>query len=338
MCAEAFRPLLALTMGDPVGVGPDILAMALMKPGLYAACQPLVVGDLPALTRACQRFAPELKINVVEAPGDGHFEWGTIDLLAISHLAPECLECGLPTPGGGSAMVSYVLKAIDLALSGEAAGIVTCPISKMSMRLAGYDYPGHTELLAHRTGASEVAMMLAGGEFRVILATVHCALAEVPGRLTTAGLVKLMHLTCRSLKTQMGLAEPHLGVAALNPHAGERGLFGREEEEIIAPAVRQAREQGLFVDGPFPADTLFWRHHHGEFAAILCMYHDQGLIPMKLLHFMDGVNVTLGLPIIRTSVDHGTAYDLAGTGRAHPGSLTAAILLAAEMAGRKMRD
>ena len=335
MPPQVFRPILALTMGDPVGVGPDVLAMALKNPGMYAACRPLVLGDLPALSRACSRFAPELTINPVQAVGEGRYEWGAIDLMALSKLPLRHLECGLPTPAGGAAMVAYILKAVDLALAEEVAGIVTGPISKLAMNLAGYKYPGHTELLADKTGAPDVVMMLAGGEFRVVLATIHCALAEVPGRLNTTNLVKLMHLTSRSLNTHFGLTEPHLGVAALNPHAGEGGLFGREEEQIIIPAVRQARAQGLFVDGPFPADTLFWRHRHGEFAAILCMYHDQGLIPLKLLHFMDAVNVTLGLPIIRTSVDHGTAYDLAGTGKAHPDSLMAAILMAADMARRQ---
>jgi 4-hydroxythreonine-4-phosphate dehydrogenase len=169
----------------------------------------------------------------------------------------------------------------------------------------------------------------------VVLATIHCALAEVPRRLSTGGLVRLFTLTCQALERDFGLAGVPLAVAALNPHAGEGGMFGREEEEIILPAVKEARAAGLSVEGPFPADTLFWRHLHGQFAAVVCMYHDQGLIPLKLLHFMDGVNVTLGLPIIRTSVDHGTAYDLAGTGRAAPDSLKAAIKIAAEMAKRR---
>jgi 4-hydroxythreonine-4-phosphate dehydrogenase len=190
-------------------------------------------------------------------------------------------------------------------------------------------------MLAEKTGAPEVAMMLAGGEFRVVLATTHCPLAEVPPRLTEGGLFRLFQLTCQALDRDFGLAGARLGVAALNPHAGEGGMFGREEEEIIAPAVRRAQEAGLPVDGPFPADTLFWRHRQGEFAAIVCMYHDQGLIPLKILHFMNSVNVTLGLPIIRTSVDHGTAYNLAGTGQAASASLKAAIRMAAEMAKRR---
>ncbi len=329
------RPLLALTMGDPVGVGPEIMALALADPQIYQVCRPLIIGDLPALERARDRLAPGQKIQVADHPAAGRYQPGTMDLLALSQLSPEDLAYGRPTPAGGAAMVSYILTAIDLAQRGEIAGLVTGPISKVSMNLSGYAFPGHTELLAARTGTPEVAMMLAGGEFRVVLATIHCALAEVPRRLTTDGLLRLFRLTSRVLERDFGLNSPALGVAALNPHAGEGGMFGREEEEIIAPAVNQARAEDLRVEGPFPADTLFWRHAQGEFAAIVCMYHDQGLIPLKLLHFMDAVNVTLGLPIIRTSVDHGTAYDLAGTGKAHPGSLKAAIIMAAEMAQRR---
>jgi 4-hydroxythreonine-4-phosphate dehydrogenase len=330
------RPILALTMGDPVGVGPEIMVMALAAPQIYQVCRPIIIGDLPALARARDRLAPDQKIQVVESPGAGRYEPGIINLLALSHLGPEDLEYGRPTSASGAAMVSYILTAIDLCLKEEAVGMVTGPISKVSMNLSGYNYPGHTELLAEKTGAPEHAMMLAGGEFRVVLATIHCALATVPGLITTDGLLRLCRLTSRALQRDFGLASPRLGVAALNPHAGEAGMFGKEEEEIIIPGVRRAQAEGLRVAGPFPADTLFWRHSQGEFAAIICMYHDQGLIPLKLLHFMDAVNVTLGLPIIRTSVDHGTAYDLAGKGEAHPGSLKAAIRMAAEMAGRRL--
>ena len=335
MAVQQTRPLLALTMGDPVGVGPEIMVLALTTPQIYQVCRPLIIGDQPALARARDNLAPELKIQVVDHPEAGRYEPGTVDLLALSNLSEDDLAYGRPTPAGGAAMVSYILTAVDLARRGEVAGMVTGPISKIAMKLSGYDYPGHTELLAEKTGGGEVGMMLAGGEFRVVLATIHCALATVPPKLSTDGLLRLLRLTSRALQRDFGLASPYLGVAALNPHAGEAGMFGREEEEIIAPAVSQAQVEGLRVAGPFPADTLFWRHSQGEFAAIICMYHDQGLIPLKLLHFMDAVNVTLGLPIIRTSVDHGTAYDLAGTGKAHPGSLKAAIRMAAEMAGRR---
>jgi 4-hydroxythreonine-4-phosphate dehydrogenase len=331
MAMQDFKPILALTMGDPVGVGPEIMVMALKDAGIYRVCRPVVLGDLPALERARRSLAPEFKLQVIERPDQGRFQPGVINLLALSRLAPEDLENGRPTPAGGAAMVGYILTAIDLALKGEVAGMVTGPISKAAMNFSGYAYPGHTELLADKTGAPEVAMMLAGGEFRVVLATIHCALAEVPRRLTTEGLVRLFRLTCRSLARDFGLARAPLGVAALNPHAGEGGMFGREEETIIAPAVAQAQGEGLPVEGPFPADTLFWRHHQGEFAAIIAMYHDQGLIPLKLLHFMDAVNVTLGLPIIRTSVDHGTAFGKAGKGTADPRSLVEAIKAASQI-------
>jgi 4-hydroxythreonine-4-phosphate dehydrogenase len=329
------RPILALTMGDPVGVGPEIMVKALSDARIYQGCRPLVLGDLPALDRARLLLDPALKIRLADRPEAGRYRLGTMDLMALSQLSPKDLEYGRPTPATGAAMVSYILTAIDLALARLVAGLATGPISKLSMNLSGYAYPGHTEMLAEKTGAPEVAMMLAGGEFRVVLATTHCALAEVPQRLTEAGLYRLFRLTCQALDQDFGLAGARLGVAALNPHAGEGGMFGREEEEIIAPAVRRAQEAGLPVDGPFSADTLFWRHRQGEFAAIVCMYHDQGLIPLKVLHFMNSVNVTLGLPIIRTSVDHGTAYDLAGTGQAASASLKAAIRMAAEMAKRR---
>ncbi len=329
------RPLLALTMGDPVGVGPEILVLTLKDPAIYQACRPVIIGDLPALERAVRHLAPDLRINVINQPGVGSFEPGTLDLLALSHLAPDDLRYGCPTPAGGAVMVSYVLRAVDLAMAEKVAGMVTGPISKVAMNLSGYSYPGHTELLAAKTGAKEVAMMLAGEKFRVVMATTHCALAEVPRRLNTEALYRLFLLICRTLQLDLGLTHPRLGVAALNPHAGEGGLFGHEEEEIIIPAVRRAQDADLMVAGPYPADTLFWRHRQGEFDAIVAMYHDQGLIPLKLLHFLDGVNVTLGLPIIRTSVDHGTAYELAGTGKAHPGSMQAAIAMAGEIARRR---
>jgi 4-phospho-D-threonate 3-dehydrogenase / 4-phospho-D-erythronate 3-dehydrogenase len=332
------RPILALTMGDPVGVGPEIIVKALADARIYQICRPLVMGDLSALERARLALDPALKIHLADRPGTGRYQSGTLDLMALSQLPPHDLAYGRPTPASGAAMVSYILNAVDLAMAEKVAGIVTAPISKISMKLSGYNYPGHTELLAEKTKTQEFAMMLAGGDFRVVLVTIHCALSEVPQRITREGLVRLFRLTTRALDRDFGLGGMPLGVAALNPHASEDGMFGREEAETIIPAVKEAQAAGLAVEGPFPADTLFWRHYQGEFAAIICMYHDQGLIPLKLLHFMDGVNVTLGLPIIRTSVDHGTAYDLAGTGKAAPDSLKAAIEMAAAMATRRFRS
>lgn len=329
------KPILALTMGDPVGVGPEIMVMALADTAIYQICRPLVLGDLAALTRARDRLAPSLQIKAVSGPRGGSYQPGTLDLLPLSSLNEADLKYGRPTAAGGAAMVSYILTAIDLAMQKQVAGMVTGPISKTALKMAGYAYPGHTELLKDKTGAAHVAMMLAGERFRVVLATIHVALKEVPRQLSQEGLVRLFALTCQALKDDFGIPAPRLGVAALNPHASEGGLFGSEEMEIIIPAVLQAHGQGLPVTGPFPADTLFWRHSQGEFDAVCAMYHDQGLIPLKLLHFMDAVNVTLGLPIVRTSVDHGTAYDLAGSGQASPGSLKAAVRMAAEMAARR---
>lgn len=332
MSAPEPRPLLTITMGDVTGIGPEIIVKALATAELYQLCRPLVIGDLTALERARELCDPRRQIRVLEHPRDGHYQPGVLDLLALSRLATADLAYGQPTPASGAQMVAFILRAVDLALQGEVAGIVTGPISKAAMHLAGYPYPGHTELLAARTGAREVAMMLAGDGFRVVLATIHCPLREVAQRLSIDGLSRLIGLTQRSLQADFGMAEPRIGIAALNPHASEGGLFGNEEAEIITPAIQQAQAAGISAAGPFPADTLFVRHQRGEFDAVVAMYHDQGLIPLKLLYFGQAVNITLGLPIIRTSVDHGTAYELAGTGQADPGSLQAAIRLAALMA------
>jgi 4-hydroxythreonine-4-phosphate dehydrogenase len=330
--ADDNRPILAITMGDITGIGPEIIIKALSEPGLYDLCRPLIIGDLPALAAAREICRADLDLHETSVPEGGRFRPGTADILVMSRLEPKSLSYGNPTAASGAVMVEYILRAVDLALAGKVAAVVTAPISKAAMHLGGYQYPGHTELLAQRCRAPEFAMMLAGGAFRVVLATIHCPLREVPARLNQADLVRLLTLTNRSLISDFGLARPCLGVAALNPHAGEGGLFGDEEAQIIAPAIAAVREDHINVVGPLPADTIFVRHQRGEFDAVVVMYHDQGLIPLKLLHFGDAVNVTLGLPIIRTSVDHGTAYDLAGTGLADPGSLKAALHLATQMA------
>ncbi|AEB09968.1 4-hydroxythreonine-4-phosphate dehydrogenase PdxA [Desulfobacca acetoxidans] len=330
--SDDHRPLLAVTMGDITGIGPEIIIMALSEAELYGLCRPLVLGDLPALEKARAVCGSRARLHATDDPGSGFYQPGTIDIMVLSDLTADAVSYGQPTRDSGAAMVGYILRAVELALAGQAAAVVTAPISKAAMHLGGYHYPGHTELLAERSGAREFAMMLAGGAFRVVLATIHCPLREVPGRLNTPDLVRLLALTNHSLMMDFGIQRPSIGVAALNPHASEGGLFGDEEARVIQPAVDQALARGVNVIGPLPADTIFVRHQRGEFDAVVVMYHDQGLIPLKLLHFGDAVNVTLGLPIIRTSVDHGTAYDLAGNGRADPGSLKAALRLAAKMA------
>jgi 4-hydroxythreonine-4-phosphate dehydrogenase len=248
----------------------------------------------------------------------------------------------LPKPGratavGGRAALEAITEAICLALDGRVAGIVTAPISKEAIRAAGSPFPGHTEMLAAFTGARRHAMMLVGGPLRVSLATIHVPLAQVPSLITRRGLREVIDLTWEAVRS-FGIARPAIAVCGLNPHAGEAAMMGNEERRVIGPAVRAAAKRGIPVSGPYPADTIFHRAARGEFAAVVAMYHDQGLGPLKTLAFDTGVNLTLGLPIIRTSVDHGTAFDIAGTGVASPESLLAAAELAATMARHRARE
>jgi 4-hydroxythreonine-4-phosphate dehydrogenase len=233
--------------------------------------------------------------------------------------------------------VNYILSAVDMCLKGHISAMVTCPLNKALMNKAGYNYQGHTQLISHLTDTENYVMMLAGDKLRVTLVTIHCALRDVPGMINRENLLKTISITASALKRDFGIKSPRIAVAALNPHAGETGLFGEEEELVIRPAVNMAVEQGYNVVGPLPADTLYPKAVSGSFDAVVNMYHDQGLIPLKLLHFSDGVNITLGLPIIRTSVDHGTAYDIAGKGIADHRSLKAAVMMAAEMAENRLK-
>ena len=235
-------------------------------------------------------------------------------------------------------MVEYIFRAVEMIQQEDLAAMVTCPISKSLMHRAGHRYDGHTQLIAHLTNADEYVMMLAGERLRVSLVTIHCSLKEVPVLLNKDMVYKTIAVTARALREDLGIENARLAVAALNPHAGESELFGSEERESIGPAIKQARDEGFHVTGPFPADTLFHKAASGSFDAVIAMYHDQGLIPLKLLHFSDAVNVTLGLPIIRTSVDHGTAYDIAGTGQADASSLKEAIKLAAKMVRNRRKN
>jgi 4-hydroxythreonine-4-phosphate dehydrogenase len=227
---------------------------------------------------------------------------------------------------------------VQLIRRGVIDGMTTCPISKASLQAAGYVYPGHTEMLAELTGTEHYAMMLAGPRLRVTLVTIHCPLSQVAARLTEEAIIDLIRITYRALRTDFALSRPKIAVAGLNPHAGENGLFGDEETNLIQPAINQALKEGITVEGPFPPDTVFFKAATGLYDAVVCMYHDQGLIPFKLLHFSDGVNVTLGLPLVRTSVDHGTAYDIAGKGLADANSLTAAVNLAATISANRKRS
>lgn len=329
---EALRkPLIGITMGDPAGIGPEIIVKALEDPSVWSVCVPLVLGDPGVMARALRECGSALPLTPVAEVKKDYLGKRQIYLDPLSELDLGSFGYGAPNSSTGKAMVAYIIQAVRYALKRTIDGIATCPINKAAMALAGYTYPGHTELLAAETATTDYAMMLAGETLKVVLVTIHHPLQQVPVLLSSEKIVSCIRLTTRTLKEYFGITHPKVAVAALNPHAGEEGLFGKEEEEIIAPAIRHTKADGIDVAGPFPPDTVFFRAVHGDFDAVVCMYHDQGLIPLKLLHFEDAVNITLGLPIIRTSVDHGTAYDIAGTGRGNPKSLINAVKIAAHM-------
>ena len=254
-----------------------------------------------------------------------------IPVVQLSSLSADTLLWGKPNRSTASAMVNYITKGVEYIQQGWLDGIATCPISKEALNDAGYNFPGHTEMLADLTGSKDYAMMMAGSKLCVTLVTIHCPLSEVPPAISTERILRLIQTTDRALKVDFGIARPRIAVAGLNPHGGENQLFGSEEFQTIQPAVSLSCEEGIDVSGPFPPDTVFVKASQGEYDAVVCMYHDQGLIPFKLLHFNDGVNVTIGLPIVRTSVDHGTAYDIAGKGVADGDSLVEAVKLAAKI-------
>jgi len=326
------KPIIAVTMGDPAGVGPEVIVRALANPEISGLCRSLVLGDPAAMDRALTITGEPLSLELAAGRGvPVDLPDGVIYLRSLSDLSDADIEFGRPSREAGDAVFRYIKEAVSLCLAGEASAMATAPISKEALNRAGHKYPGHTELLAELTGAGDFVMMLAGDRLRVSLVTIHEALAAVPGLVTFDRVLSTIRITNRDINRYFK-KNPRLAVLALNPHCGEGGLFGKEEECVIKPAVDAARKEGIDAVGPLSADTLFHFAANGEYDAVVCMYHDQGLIPLKLLHFDDGVNVTLGLPIIRTSVDHGTAYNLAGTGTASAASMIAAIRMAAQMA------
>jgi 4-hydroxythreonine-4-phosphate dehydrogenase len=321
---------IAVTMGDPAGIGPEILAKTFAGRGFHAENRALVVGDAGILDRAARLMGLALRLNVVSGPEEARFEPGAVDVVAVTDL-PEDLPCGRLDARAGDAAFRYVEAAIGLASAGRVAAIATAPLNKEAMHLAGHKYPGHTEILAHLTGTKDYAMMLVTDELRVIHVSTHVALREAIERATTGRELAVIRLAHDSLR-KLGVESPRVAVAGLNPHAGENGLFGTEDAEQIAPAVAAAVEEGVDASGPWPPDTVMMRARRGEFDIVVVQYHDQGHIPVKLMGFDTGVNVTVGLPFFRTSVDHGTAFDIAGTGRADPSSLRAAVALARTLA------
>ncbi|MGB6241951.1 MAG: 4-hydroxythreonine-4-phosphate dehydrogenase PdxA [Castellaniella sp.] len=327
--SKARAPLpLAFTMGDAAGIGPELI-VRLFAEGLPHPA--VVYGDTGALARACQtlNLNERLRIQALDRPGAGT-TGGVIGVLNRWQALPADLPVGRPDPRAGRGAYEYLCHAIDDAQAGLLRALVTAPLHKGAMHADGIDFPGHTEILAERTGTTDYAMMLANDELRVLLVTIHIALADVPAAINQAAearAIRLAQLACR----QSGIARPRIAVAGLNPHAGEGGVFGNEEARHILPAIEQARAEGLDVSGPWPGDTIFMRARQGEFDVVVAQYHDQGLIPVKYLGLDEGVNVTVGLPFVRTSVDHGTAFDIAGKGLADPASLRAALRMALRM-------
>jgi 4-hydroxythreonine-4-phosphate dehydrogenase len=320
-------------MGCPVGIGPEIILRHAAGRDPASSPNPVVLGDLGVLRRCAGELAIEVECQAW-LPGTP-LPAKALPVVELSHLDPERLQWGRPGLDTAHAMVSYIRETVQLIRQGVLDGMATCPISKAALQAAGYLYPGHTEMLAELTGTEQYAMMMAGPRLRVTLVTIHCPLSQVAARLTEKAIIDLIRITDRALRSDFALPRPRIAVAGLNPHAGENGLFGDEETTLIQPAISQAQKEGISVEGPLPPDTVFFKAAAGRYDSVICMYHDQGLIPFKLLHFSDGVNITLGLPLVRTSVDHGTAYDIAGKGLADAGSLIAAVNLAATISANR---
>ena len=333
---DVFKPILAITMGDAAGIGGEIIDKALSRKEVYDLSRPLVVGDTRVLKNALQVAHVQLQFNPVEKVADAIFRHGVIDVLDLKSIDTDNLVMGKPQAMAGKASVEYVEKAVRLALRGEVHAIVTAPLSKEAMNMAGYRYAGHTELIAHLTRTDNYAMMLAARGLRVIHVTTHVSMREACSQIKKDRVLRTILLANGALRG-LGIEGGKIAVAGFNPHAGEAGLFGTEEIEEITPAVKEAVKSGMNVAGPFPPDTVFLRTQKGEFDIAVAMYHDQGHIPLKMVGFERGVNVTIGLPVIRTSVDHGTAYRRAALklGTGDPTSLLEAIKLAAQMARAK---
>ena len=362
----ANKPKIGITMGDAAGIGPEIIVKALARKDVYLLCQPIVIGSPAIFQDACSRFTTppgtsQLKLNIIETPIQASARHGIIDVLDVSSISPQDISVGTIDARAGAAAVKVIETGARLAMQGEIDAITTAPICKAAIHRAGIPYPAHTEMLADFTNAANVVMMLCTPEalmshqetlkddrcshssthsgdasnsvsFAVSFVTNHIGLTDVPKYLSVQRIVEVIRVT-QEVLVRCGISEPRLVVAGLNPHAGEEGMFGKEEEHFIRPAIEQveAHAHPGTIDGPLPADALFVKASQGEWDAVIAMYHDQGNIPIKLLGFGDLVNVTLGLPIVRTSVDHGTAFDIAGKGIASENSLVAALKCASQL-------
>ncbi len=317
---------LAITIGDPAGIGPEIVARAVSA--MSEKCLSVVIGDMSVMREAVRMIGSPLKIRTIADVNDIFHSPGVLWRYDVKAL--QTFVKGRPDAANGAACVSYIKKAVELAVDGKVDAVVTAPISKEALKLGGFHWPGHTEMLAELTKTEEFAMMLTGGPLKVILVTIHTALKNVPGMVTKESVLRAVRLAGRAC-AMLGLKRPRIAVAGLNPHAGESGIFGTEEITDIMPAIVAAQKEGIAAEGPFPPDIIFHKAYRREVDIVVCMYHDQGLIPLKMIAFDRGVNVTVGLPIIRTSPDHGTAYDIAWKGKANPSSMIEAMRLATRL-------
>ncbi len=324
---DEYKPLLAITMGDAAGSGPEIITKALADPEISAVCRCVVIGDAAVMKEARQITGMPTEIRAIHKLTEALFQYGVIEVIDLHNIQVDQLRRGKVDSMAGKAAFEYIKLATDLALTGECDAIVTSAINKEALNKAGYHYDGHTELLAELCGVSAVAMMLVFGQLRIAHVTTHVSLRKAIEMVRPERIITVIKLTDEAVR-QMGINKPRIAVAGLNPHAGEGGLFGDEEVKYIKPAIESACRQGINVIGPFPPDSVFFRTVEGQFDAAIAMYHDQGHIAIKMLGITQGVNVTLGLPIIRTSVDHGTVFGKAGKGTADPSSLIEAIKLA----------
>ena len=323
------RPLIGVTMGDPAGIGPEVCAKALTASEVAAVANCVVIGDRRSLRQGLKVSGISgVEINPLKAVGAARFQPGLINVLDLENADPARIKPGQVSRAAGQAAFEYIEKAIKLAKDGAIDGIATGPINKEAIRKAGHKFDGHTEILAHYTKTKDYAMMFVSDRLWVILVTTHLPLQAVSKKITRKTVLKTIRLAHETLSRVRG-RRPRIGVAGLNPHAGENGLFGREEIKSIKPAVEEARKAGMDVTGPISPDAIFYLANAGMYDIVVAMYHDQGLIPLKLLSFNSSVNVTVGLPIVRTSVDHGTGFDIVGKGWAKPQSLIEAIQVAA---------
>lgn len=341
------KPILGITMGDPASIGPEITVKALSDPAIYEKCSPIIIGDAAVMEAAVGIVGKDVKINAVSDVKEAKFEFGTIDVYDMKLVDMDKLERGVVSAMAGNAAFQYVKKVIELAMNHEVDATVTNALNKEAMNLAGHHYSGHTEIYAEYTGTKKYTMMLAHENLRVVHVSTHVSLREACDRVKKGRVLEVIRIADQACK-ELGIKEPKIGVAGLNPHSGENGMFGREEIEEITPAIEAAKGEGIIVDGPVPPDTVFSKARGGWYDIVVAMYHDQGHIPLKVVGFVynqaeqkwdavAGVNITLGLPIIRASVDHGTAFDQAGKGVANELSLINAMDYAIRMSEGRIK-